>query len=347
MATLTEVSVVARKGIKIFFAGLVVLIISPYILRAVRDLYLRLNPPPPEPANIKYGMIPKIEFPEMVLEATPEYKLETISGGLPTMPKIGKIYLVGINKYRLLTLDRIKQRVMRLGFSNEPQEMNDKLYRFYHPKIPAILTYNILSNEFTYQYDWTQDPAVPVSTSIPTGNNAITTAKNFFTKLESLPEDLNSGQGRYSYFKVDANSMTPVINVYEANFVRVDLFRAKKDDLVIATPGGNTSPVSIILSGVPGEKQVVLASYQYSQVVDNDFGTYPLKPIENAWQELIEGKGYVVNIEDYKVTIRNISMGYYESHIPQKFLQLVYIFDGDKNFKAYVPAVDLNQLQAE
>ena len=239
MATLTEVSVVARKAINIFFISLVILVISPFAIRGVKFLYQKLNPPPPIPPNVRYGNLPKIEFPEMSLEASPEYKLETISGGLPVMPAAGKVYLVGIDKYRLLTLDRVKQKVKALGFINDPQELSEQLYRFYHPQIPAILTYDIFTNEFNYQYDWTQDAEIPTAMNIPAANQAVTEAKTFFTSLDALPEDLRLGEGKFTYYKTSGNSMKLVDNVYQANFVRVDLFRLEKDEMKIVTPGGN------------------------------------------------------------------------------------------------------------
>jgi hypothetical protein len=343
MATLTEVGSVARKGIKIAIFALIALMISPLVIKGLKALYLRLHPPPPAPPNYKYGTLPAIEFPQVSEEATPEYSLQTISGSLPALQTIGKVYVVGINKSRLLTLDRVKAKVKSLGFTNDPQEISDQVYKFYHPMIPAVLTYNIVSGEFYYQYDWTQDKDVPNSTSVSTGEQAVVEAKTFFQSIESLPDDLTSGEGKSSFLAATHSAMIPVDSIYSANFVRADLFRADRDKMKVVTPGGDTSPVNVIFSGLSGSKRVVLANYQYSQVIDGDYGTYPLKNVATAWQELQDGKGYIAKKTGYKITVRRVSLAYYESQTAQKFLQPVFVFEGDGGFMGYVSAVDSTQ----
>jgi hypothetical protein len=343
MATLTEVGSVARKGIKIAIIALIALMISPLVAKGIKYLYLRLHPTPPAPPNYKYGALPPIEFPQTADEATPEYSLQTISGDLPALPNIANVYVVGINKYRLLTLDRVKEKVKVLGFTNDPQEISDQIYKFYHPLIPAVLTYNIISGEFSYEYDWTQDKDVPNTTSVSTGEQAIFEAKTFFQSVESLPDDLVNGEGKFSFLAATHSAMIPVDSIYNANFVRADLFRADRDKMKIVTPGGDTSPVNIIFSGLTGGRRVVLANYQYSQVIDGDFGTYPLKSVTTAWQELVAGKGYIAKKTGYKITVRRVSLAYFESQTSQKFLQPVFVFEGDGGFIAYVSAVDSSQ----
>ena len=120
MATLTEVSVVARKSIKWGTIGLVTMALVPGTATLLKNIYLLLNPLPPPAPTIRYGKLPKLIFPEASNSATPEYKLETVSGSLPALPNVAKVYLVGINRSRLLTLDRMTARVNQIGFVDEP-----------------------------------------------------------------------------------------------------------------------------------------------------------------------------------------------------------------------------------
>ena len=64
-----------------------------------------------------------------------------------------------------------------------------------------------------------------------------------------------------------------------------------------------------------------------------------------AWEYLQTGKGYVAKRTTPNVTIRKISLAYYESNEPQEFLQPVYVFEGDNGFVAYVPAIKSEYLQ--
>jgi hypothetical protein len=340
MATLTEVSQVARKVIKFGGIALVVLILFPGFARIVKRIYLTLNPPPPPAPTVIYGKLPRLDFPAMPNTATPEYTLETIEGGLPKLDNQAKVYVVGINKSRLLTLNRVKQKVVSLGFVNEPIQTDEQTYLFVHPKIGSLLSYNVVSGSFTYSYDWTQDNAIYQSHDIPVGSESISEAKSFLNSVGSLSEDLVSGNGKFIYLLASGSAVFPTDSVYDANFVRVDLFRANKDKLRVVTVGGDTSPIQVMISGMSDSRKIVQASFQYSQILENDFATYPLLPVQEAWNNLLAGKGYIAKKITDKVTVRRITLAYFESNQPQKFLQPVYLFEGDAGFMAYVQAVD-------
>jgi hypothetical protein len=340
MATLTEVSSMARKGIKYGVVGLVIMAMIPGTISLIKKIYLTLNPPPPPPPTVRYGKLPKLDFPEAVGFATPEYKLETISGGLPSLPSVGKVFAVGINKSRLLTLDRMKQKAKTVGFDNDPIELDERTYRFLHPSAPIDLIFDVISGSLAYKYDWTRDKKTGSVFDVPIGDAAATEAKRFLERLGTLPEDLNSGASTVRYLAATESAMVPSPSAYEANFVRVDIFRADKDGLKIMTVGGDTSPVNVILSGQTAEKRVIQANYYYSQVLDDDFATYPLKPINASWEELIKGQGFIAKRTTEKsVTIRRVYMAFYESNNRQEFLQPIYVFEGDLDFRAYVSAI--------
>jgi hypothetical protein len=340
MATLTEVSQVARKVIKYGTIALVVLVLFPGFARIIKRIYLTLHPPPPPAPTVRYGKLPKLDFPTVPAEATPEYTLETIEGGLPKLTNQAKVYVVGINKSRLLTLNRVKQKVSSLGFLNEPIQTDEQTYLFIHPKSGSQLSYNVVSGSFSYNYDWTLDKTIYQTHSVPVGSEAIGAAKDFLNSVGSLSDDLVSGNGKYIYLVASGSAVFPTDSVYDANFVRVDLFRANKDDMSVVTVGGDTSPIEVMISGLPDPKRIIQANFQYSQILENDYATYPLIPVQEAWNQLLAGKGYIAKKTTQKVTVRRITLAYFESNQPQKFLQPVYFFEGDAGFMAYVQAVD-------
>ena len=340
MATLTEVSVIARKGIKFSIVGLVIMALIPGTLATIKKILLTLNPPPPPAPTVKYGKLPALIFPEAPNYATPEYKLETISGGLPALPGTGRVYVVGINKSRLFTLDRMKQKVRQAGLNEEPIALDDKTYRFTSPTLPIDMIFDVIIGSFSYRYDWTVNKAVNNIFDVPIGNAAVSEAQNFLGRLGAMPDDLVKGTTKVLYLTATSSAMVPEDSPYEANFVRVDMFRANKDEMRVMTAGMDTSPVNVIISGSKGGTRIVQANYYYSQVIGEDFATYPLKPVVTAWQELISGGGYIAKRTTEKgVTIRKVSLAYYESNEQQLFLQPMYVFEGDGNFAAYVQAI--------
>ncbi len=348
MATLTEVSKVARKAIKFSAIGLVVLMILPFVFRAASKWWLNLNPTPPPPPTVVYGKLPNLNFPTSEEIATPEYKLETISGFLPSdLPTVGRVYVVGVNKSRLVSLDRIRGIARTLGFTTELAQLDNQNFKFVHQNLPAELRFNIITWQFAYRFDGTSDKEVYVNKAQnPQGNPAIGEARDYFQKIGLLPADLVAGIAKYKYLAATNSALVPTESFYESGFTRVDLFRADKDKLKVLTPEGDSgSPVNIIFSGVGGQKRVLQANYYYSMTVDNDFGTYPLKTVQEAYNELVQGQGFVARRASTKVTIRRASLAYYESAEPQNFLQPIFVFEGDGNFMGYVQAVKPEYLE--
>lgn len=346
MATLTEVSYYTRRIIKWGAVGFVVILIAPLLLRAVKKIYLALNPPPPPAPTVRYGKLPGIKFPAPIENYKPTFRLETIEGQLPVLPNVGRAYVVEINKSRLLELDRIKPKAKSLGFAGEPEKIDEQTFKFIHPELPAEMKVNIISGGFSYVYDWTTDQRLFSGGDVPNGERAILEAKNFWQSLGLLPADINNGTAKFTYLAAQPPQLIPTISLSEANFIRVDMFRESKDGLRIVAAGGESSPVNITFSGA-GErnKRVVEANYNYSKVIDGDFATYPLKSTARAWDELQQGGGYVARDAGPVVTVRKVSLGYYESEEPQEFLQPVFVFEGDNGFVGYVGAVTGEYIQ--
>jgi hypothetical protein len=350
MATLTEVSSISRNIIKWGTIALVIMALIPGAISLTRRIYLALNPPPPPPPTVKYGKLPKLNFPETSSTATPEYKLETISGGLPSFPDTSKVYLVGINKSRLLVLDRMNDKVVTVGLLNEPVQLDERIYRYVSSKGPIDMIFDVITGAISYRFDWTVDRSIYSAFNVPVGNTAVAEAKSFLGRLGVLPDDLANGTTKIEYLAATGSAMIPAISPYEANFVRIDFFRADKEEqlpsgekitMKIVTAGADTSPVNVIISGLTAERRIVQANYYYSQILGDDFATYPLKSADTAWKELVSGGGFIAKrTTDNTITVRRVSLAYFESNGQQPFLQPVYVFEGDAGYTAYVQAVD-------
>jgi hypothetical protein len=346
MATLTEVSFYTRRIIKYGAIGLAVVMITPIIWGLLGKLYLILRPPPPPAPTVAYGKIPKIKFADNPADYKPTLRLETVDGKLPVLPNVSNVYLVEVNKSRLLQLDRVKTQAASLGFVNEPEKLSDQLYKFTHPTLPATLLVDVIYNIYTYKYDWTVDQTILASSSVARPEQAFLEAKNYWQSLGLLGQDLAEGTAKYTFYAAQPPILSPVQSLSEANFIRVDIFRAEKDKLKIVSPHNNISPVYVIFSGSSDRgKKVVEAGYTYSKTIEGDFATYPLIGVEQAWAALQQGNGYIASQGPANVTIRKVTLAYYESDAPQEFLQPVYVFEGDGGFAAYTSALDPNYLE--
>ena len=182
------------------------------------------------------------------------------------------------------------------------------------------------------------------SKNLPTNQQAAQEAKNFLVSNGLLAEDLANGTAEFEYLRFSTPELIPVSSLSEADFIRVNLFRANLDDLRILPPNPKKSLISFLFSGsrTPG-KRIIEINYTYFPLEKEIFATYPLKPITQAWGELQQGQGFIANLgqnENGQVTIRKVYLAYYDSETLQHYLQPIYVFEGDRNFWGYVPAID-------
>ncbi len=342
MATLTQTAITTRRALK-YGAILIVVIIFLRIAWGVGlDIWKKINPPPPPPPTVAFGKLPKLRFPE---KDTPEltYRLETIQGALPSLPDVGRIYFMPKTPPNLLALDRAKEKVRQMGFTGQPENIGGTNYRWTTSGAPATtIEMEINSGNFYYRYQYENDQELLVQKNLPTDEEAAQEAKRFLSTNELLTDDLATGSAEFDYLKFISPDLIPAISLSEADFVRVNLFRADLNDLRIFPPNPKKALVSFLFSGNRERgKRIIEINYTYHPIDRNTSATYPLKPISIAWQELQAGNGFIANLgqNEKEITIRQIYLAYFDSKEPQTFLQLVYVFQGDQNFYGYVPAI--------
>jgi len=346
MATLTETAYWTRKTIKFGVVALFLISILKITFSIGKNIWRKSHPPPPPPPTVSFGKLPKIVFPEEKLSIGKEkisFKLETIQGGLPKLPEIGRVYFRPIKSPNLLSLDRAKSLAQKMGFQKEPEKKDENTY-LWNNENSLFLEIEINNLNFHLFYDFKNDQEILTSKNLPTNQQAAQETKNFLVANNLLPEDLANGTAEFEYFRFENGQLVPVVSLSEADFIKVNLFRANLDDWRILPPNPKKSPISFLFSGsrTPG-KRIVEINYTYFPIEKEAFATYPLKPVPQAWNELQQGKGYIANFgqnESGQIIIRRVYLAYYDSDSPQHYLQPIYVFEGDQNFFAYVPAVE-------
>lgn len=348
MATLTETAQFTRKFLKISVIGIVALILVRGIWKTGRAWYVAKNPPPPPPPTVSFGKLPAISFPE---ENQPEltYRLSTVDQQTPDLGDRATIYFMPYLKANLLALDRAKQQVAHLGFKNEPIMIDTKHYRWEkaldeQAKQRIQITMNIITGEAEYKYNWQSDSDLLSGYNAPGREQAIAEAKRFLQEAGMIPEDLQLGTTKVSYWQYNGNALVKSLAPSEAHFARVDFFRKAINDLPVMTPSASQGVVYVILSGSQlTDKKVVEMSYHYFPVDYENSATYPLKPSSFAFRELQTRKGFIAEVgnnSDKVVDISQIYLAYFESLTPQQYLQPVYVFEDDNGFVGYVAAID-------
>jgi len=344
MATLTETAHYTRKTVKYGTIALIGVILLKSIFSTAISYWRKLHPPPPPPPTVAFGNLPKIEFPESKFkEEKLVYRLETVTGGTPDLGDRAKVYFMPTKKPSLLALDQAKAQAKRIGFSGQPKKISETIYQWQKEKpLSTTLEINIIDNNFTIKKNWQEDQALLQEKILPVKEQAIIEAKNFLQTNGLLSKDLQTGETEVSFLRFVPPKLVPAISPSEADFVRVNILRSNLDNLPILPPNPSEALVSLLISGSGArEKRILEVNYTHFPIAKETFATYPLKTSAQAWEELKVGKGFIANLGkgEKQVTIRKIYLAYFENSLSRNYLQPIYVFEGDNDFTAYVPAV--------
>ncbi|MBX4205764.1 hypothetical protein KW795_01060 [Candidatus Microgenomates bacterium] len=341
MTSLTKVAIVTRRVIRYS----IYLIIFGIILRIVIGMgigvYKKLFPPPPPAPTVAFGKLPKLEFPENKDLPQITYSIETAEGDFPKLKDQAKVYYMPKISSSLLALDSAKRKAAGIGFTSEPEQISDSVYRFSNPSSPQKLDMNIITGIFSLSYDLATDPS-PLSVKPPTPEIAASQVRSYLSSGGFLAKDL-TGEVNHEFLKTELQNLVPALSLSEANLIRISLFRKSFDEIPTVTSDPIKGNIWFLVSGgTIREKQIIAGEYHYFPVDETQFSTYPLKTSQIAYEALKSGKTYIANLgqnKDGKVTIRRIYLGYFDGDTPSQFMQPVVVFEGDRSFKAYVPAV--------
>jgi len=341
MTRLTQVAITTRKIIRYSIYFVIFLIVGRILLNLGIGLFNILFPKPPPAPTVSFGKLPKLPFPEKNSGQTFTYKVETADGNLPKFANQAKVYFMPKPSSSFASLDSTIQKASGLGFISQPQKISDTMYRFTNRDNTSTLEMNIINGSFSISYNLAVDPS-PLSVRPPTPEVAAQNVKSYLSSGGVLPDDL-TGPTSNVFLKIQGQSLVPAVSLSEASLVKVNFFRKPYDELPAVTADPQESNVWFLMSGLTQrEKQVVAAQFHYFAVDEEQFSTYPIKTVDEALQELQGNTGFIASAgvgNQSSVTIRKIYLGYYDPGSPASFYQPVFVFEGDRGFMAYVPAV--------
>lgn len=341
--TLTETAYTTRRAIRLGAIGSVVLFSLWVFLKISLKVWSTIHPAPPPPPTVGFGPLPAVPFPTEPNMPKLTFLLETPEGGLPKLTNQMKVYFMPKPGSNFLDLDSAKKQAKSLGFVGDPIKLSDSEYQW---KIEGGYTFtaDILKRTFVYNYDYTTDQTLLRPQKLPGNEEIAQTAKGFLTRIVSIPEDLASGKATFSYFRFSGKDLVSVLSLSDADFIRVSLFRTDYDSIPVLPPDPQKGLVWFLASNSQDRlKQFVHMEYQYFPTDNQRFETYPLKPVETAWEEIKADKYYLARLSEQHsntLTIRRVYLGYFDPPTPVGYLLPIYVFEGDSNFLGYVSAVD-------
>jgi hypothetical protein len=342
MATLTYTAYVTRNAIKYGAIGLGVFTIV-WVTISAGIAAWKAAYPVVVPPDLKYGVLPKIIFPEKEF-VKKSFSQQFPNDNYPAFATQARTYFIARSISTFLALEDDKKTAAQLGFNAEPKELTPGkgVYEFKNDIYNQTLTMNIADGSFKLKYPYETDQLLLNPEKIPNKNEAIDLAKQYLSSAGKYPKDLEDGGKKVSFWKIELDGLKAVNSQSEGNAVRVDFFRSNLEgNIPIVSSEYNGAPVSVLISGAQSEgKRIIEVNYKYAPVDRQSFATYPIKTAAEAWSELVSGNYWPVNdVSGNSVVIRKMYLAYFEPVVLTNYLEPVYVFEGDNNFITYVSAI--------
>ena len=340
--TLTELSYYFRKLLPYLVLFFLVFLIFFYSIKLVL-VYLDTNKNTVVYTNLIFGKIGPPEIPQSTTSAGLKFTLDTIEGAPVTATETAKVFFLPQLNPRFGYSEKIYLIAKSFGFNTEivKHKLVDKTATF----TDNNKTLNIDISNFNYKFNRIVNNELFASSSgtIPSQTEIQNKAVDFLKKIGRYPDELGKGTTKIIYLRYNPGNQN-FVNVdsrNQAQLVEVDFYRPDVDGFSIVTPKFFNSQNYVIMFFNGSDYTVIKSQIAFFEKSDEQIGVYPIKSGDQAWAELNSGKGFVVagTQGQRNIVIKSMKLGYFDSNIYQNYLQPVYVFLGEGNFAAYVPAV--------
>jgi len=340
--SLTELSNYVRRAIPfVVLFGLVFLII--FYSFKLFFIYMDANKVQTLNINPTFGKIDYPKLTEATASAGFNFILDTVEGAPIVATSTANVYFQPDSPTRFGYREKILLIAKSLGFNTDQTsyKLNAREATFDDGSRKLII--NIGNFNFTYASDIKTNTFVTGSISLP-DTDIQNKAIDFLKLVGRYPDELAQGTTNVIYLKYDSVSgnFVNVERLLDASAVEVDFYRPSVNDIQMATPKFFNSQNYVIMNfKSDGTPNVIKSQIAFFEKSNEQFGIYPLKTGEQAWNQLKAGGGMVVagreGVKD--VTIKKMGLYYLDSDIYQTYLEPIYVFIGNNDFVAFVPAV--------
>lgn len=205
------------------------------------------------------------------------------------------------------------------------------------------LEININNYNFNFDFVFTPNDVNFENTTSPSASSLESNATSILNRINRYPSELAQGKKNIIYLKFDPETkeLTTLQSADGANMAEVDFYRPDIGKYPMVTSTYYNSPNYVLFAYDPAGLKVIRAQITLLEYSPDQVGAYPIKTSTQAWEEFNAGSGFVVSAtqESGAIKIKKVFLAYYDPDVYQGYLQPVYVFLGENNFVAYVPAV--------
>jgi hypothetical protein len=339
MFTLSQASYDTKEILKwggLFIAGLVIVVVFIQTFLVVKEA---IFPTPPPKPTVAFNKLNPQLFPVDNTGKKLTYKINTLSGSLPSFPNQTKIFKIQTFTPDLLSLKNAETKVLAAGFASNPTQVSNTIYEWTNTDFAGLtqkIKMDIINNNFTLTSDFISNQTI-FSKDLLNEKDSIVAATKYMSQINTLPSDIDTGKTKTKFLTIQNGLLVPSTSLSDSKGIEVDYFQKDVNGMPIVYDKPNSSSLKFLV-GPDGE--ILQAEYFY-QTPTNESATYPIKTSAIAYDDLQKGFAYIASHDgsSTSVSINNAFLAYYMSNQAQNFLMPVIVFQGSDNFTAYVPAV--------
>ncbi len=298
-------------------------------------------PTPQEPPTVKFGKLPKLEFPPNTNQKPFTYKINTLTGTLPALKDRLAVHKIVQPEPTLLSLKRAQNALGSVGFRTQPIQLSDKSYQWTANDPPyKKIVFDIVSFNFTLSSNYINDPDTLTAKDLPTEAGATEKAFEFLQNIEVFPTDIDQEKTKTKLFAIQNGILTPATSLSNAHVIRVDLFQKNVNDVPILYENPDQSPMYLLVVSTLRGAEVVAGEFYHYDIMEES-ATYPIYTTEQALDQLRKGKAYIssYNGDANEIAIHNMYPAYFLAKENNEFLLPIIVFEGNDEFSAYLPAI--------
>jgi hypothetical protein len=293
--------------------------------------------------NTTFGVIKKPIIKASTNSAGLSFSIDTVEGKPTTATLAANIYFIPLPETKFGYRNRLFAMAENFGIQNPSSkyrlteknaEFNDELQK---------LEVNIANFNFTYKYYYEKDKNLFENTTTPLGKEAENEAIKFLNAVDKYPEEFKDAkiQTKYFYFDFDKKTLTQVKRNLDANIIEFGFIRPDLDNLSFVSSSYPDSHNFIKFVSTYDGYRIVEGQIKYFDRSGEHFGVYPVRTGEEAYKMLKKGKGAVLKHakNNKKIIIKKMFLAYYDPDEYEEYFQPVYVFEGNNNFAAFIPAI--------
>lgn len=341
MPTLHDTTELTKNIIKWGGIGITAIIILVFLFRGSIVVYKSIFPDKPPAPEASFGKIPPIQFPESKITGNFTYVIDTVSGKLPAFSDRANVFETAVPVPNLLNLRDARIKLSSVSFSSNERRITDTVYTWTDRNNSSrVITYNIVSNDFNIISNYLADPFIRDQQGAPAAGIAVKEVTNFLEKLNLYPMDFDPTLTQTQYLTLQNNETFPATSISTGQITRVDLYRKSLNKHPIVHNNPPFSSYYFLIGRIDGRISILETQFNFQAITDK-FSSYPLKSIEEAFDELKNNKAFIAAYygTSKEILLKNIYLAYYIGDEKQQYIQPIFVFEGKNGFYAYVKAV--------